>query len=331
MQLPRFDNNKGSKGVNLVERKVLDELEWIFREQPTQDYGIDGHMEVVDEEFVTGRLIAIQIKAGSSYLKEETSSGFVFRGKIEHYNYWTNHSLPVILVLCDLEKGVCYWEQISEDKVELISDTSWKVVVPKLQILDRKSFSKLKQIAENTTEYERRLNSLVLSRAWMEELLNGNKVILESDEWINKTSGIGSLILKVIDTDTEDEKIILNWPMVFFPLESYEDVFPELFPWAKFSVDEDYYEEYDEGEFLADNAVWDKEDGKYMIFGDYQEWSKRRPNIRPYIIRYGEIASYRLNLDLNELGQSFVHLDNYLRNGIKKNKSIRNNNYTNFF
>jgi hypothetical protein len=81
-------------------------------------------LEVADEEFVTGRLIAIQIKAGNSYLKEETSSGFVFRGKIKHYNYWTNHSLPVILVLCDLEKEVCYWEQISDDKVELISDTS---------------------------------------------------------------------------------------------------------------------------------------------------------------------------------------------------------------
>jgi hypothetical protein len=44
------------------------------------------------------------------------------------------------------------------------------------------NLSIIKQIAENTTEYERRLNSLVLSRAWMEELLNGNKVILESDE-----------------------------------------------------------------------------------------------------------------------------------------------------
>ena len=43
MNLPKFDHNKGSKGVNLVEKKVMDELGWIFREQPTQDYGIDGH------------------------------------------------------------------------------------------------------------------------------------------------------------------------------------------------------------------------------------------------------------------------------------------------
>ncbi|BCB40556.1 hypothetical protein BCJMU51_5474 [Bacillus cereus] len=320
MALPRFDGNKGSKGVNLVERTIMEELGWIFREQPTQDYGIDGHMEVVDEDFVTGRLIAIQIKAGNSYLKEETNSGFVYRGKIEHYNYWTNHSLPVVLILCDLENDICYWEQISEDTVEIISDSSWKVVVPKTQIINQKFLHKLKQIAENTTEYERRLNTLLLSRTWMEELLNGNRVILESDEWVNKTSGRGSLILKVIDSDTELEKIVLNWPMVFFPYESYNDVFPELFPWANFSVDEDYYEEYEEAEFLEDNAVWDKEEGEYMIFGDFQEWSKHRPNIRPYTIHSGEVASYRLCLNLNELGSSFLLLDNYLRNGIKREK-----------
>ncbi|GLB61782.1 MULTISPECIES: DUF4365 domain-containing protein [Bacillaceae] len=326
MGFPRFDGNKGSKGVNLVERKVIEELGWIFREQPTQDYGIDGHMEIVDDEYVTGRLVAIQIKAGKSYLKEEISTGFVFRGKIEHYNYWNNHSLPVILILCDLENDTCYWEQINKDTVELISDTSWKVTVPKEQIINQESLSSLKYIAENTTDYERRLNSLVLSRTWMEELMNGNKVILESDEWINKTSGRGSLVLKVIESDTEYEKVVLNWPMVFFPFESYEDVFPELFPWANFSVDEDFYEEYDEAELLADNAVWDKEEGEYIVFGDIQEWKQERTDIRPYAILSGEVASYRLYLSLNELGSSFLLLDNYLRNGFEKRDSEKNNN-----
>lgn len=332
MSYPRFDNNKGSKGVNLVERKIMDDLGWIFREQPTQDYGIDGHIEIVDEKYVTGRLIAIQIKAGNSYLKEETSLGFVFRGKIEHYNYWSNHSLPVILVLCDLESNTCYWEQINEGTVELLSDTSWKIVVPKEQVLNEKSLHKLKYIAENTNDYERRLNSLVLSKSWMEELTNGNKLILESDEWINKTSGRGSLILSVINPVTEQKKTVLHWPMVHFPFKSYSEVFPELFPWANFSVDEEFYEEYEEDEYLSDNAVWDSEEGEYIVFfDDYQDWNKKQPSIRPYTISSGEVASYRLCLDLNEIGKSFLLLDNYLRNGIKEKEEYKDDDPTKWF
>lgn len=317
MNLPKFDHNKGSKGVNLVEKKVMDELGWIFREQPTQDYGIDGHIEVVDDEYVTGRLIAVQIKAGNSYLNEESNSGYVFRGKIEHYHYWSNHSLPVLLILCDLEKEICYWEKISEDNVQFTSDSNWKVVIPSIQVITRAAVSTLKEIAENTTEYGRRLNQLVLARRWMDELREGNKVIIESDEWINKTSGRGSIFVKIIDSRTEEEKTVLEWPMVSFPFQSYEDVFPNLFPWAHITVDEAFYEEYDEAEFLSENAVWDKEAGDYIVFGEYQEWNSNRPKIRPYTTHSGEVASYRLCLELNELGNSFLTLDNYLRSGLQ--------------
>ena len=39
---------------------------YIFREQPISDYGIDAHVEIVEEENVTGELIALQIKSGAS-------------------------------------------------------------------------------------------------------------------------------------------------------------------------------------------------------------------------------------------------------------------------
>lgn len=34
---------------------------WLFREQPIHDYGIDAHVEVVDNGQPTGKLIAIQV------------------------------------------------------------------------------------------------------------------------------------------------------------------------------------------------------------------------------------------------------------------------------
>jgi hypothetical protein len=49
---------------------IEDELGWLFRNQPTEDYGIDAHVEVVDGENVRGRLLALQIKSGTSWFKE---------------------------------------------------------------------------------------------------------------------------------------------------------------------------------------------------------------------------------------------------------------------
>jgi len=44
-------------GVNAVERIVLDDLGWIFREQLIVDLGIDAHIELVEHE-PTGKLVA---------------------------------------------------------------------------------------------------------------------------------------------------------------------------------------------------------------------------------------------------------------------------------
>jgi hypothetical protein len=35
--------------VTRTQLYVEEELEWLFREQPTEDYGIDAHVEIVDD------------------------------------------------------------------------------------------------------------------------------------------------------------------------------------------------------------------------------------------------------------------------------------------
>ena len=47
-------------------QKLFEEIKYIFREQPISDYGIDAHIEIVQNEIVTGQLIAAQIKSGAS-------------------------------------------------------------------------------------------------------------------------------------------------------------------------------------------------------------------------------------------------------------------------
>jgi len=60
----------GSVGVTRTRLAVESELGWLFRDQPTEDYGIDAHVEVVDGDAVTGRLLGFQIKSGESFFNE---------------------------------------------------------------------------------------------------------------------------------------------------------------------------------------------------------------------------------------------------------------------
>jgi hypothetical protein len=80
-----FDESdaKGRTGVHAVELAVS-KMGWIVRDQPVSDTGIDVHLEPVHENHkATGRLIGCQVKSGPSYLEEETSSSFIYRGDIQ--------------------------------------------------------------------------------------------------------------------------------------------------------------------------------------------------------------------------------------------------------
>jgi tetratricopeptide (TPR) repeat protein len=122
-------------GVRAVGLVVEQELRWLFREQPTSDYGVDAHIEVVDAGHASGRLIAVQIKAGTSYFREPTAGGWVFRFDDGHAEYWLNHSLPVIVVLYAEDARIGYWQAITTESVRGTRE-EYKVIVPSAQRLD---------------------------------------------------------------------------------------------------------------------------------------------------------------------------------------------------
>ena len=58
------------------------------------DVGIDGQIEYVDKDgYATGRIIAVQIKSGKSFLKERGAS-WVFYPEKKHKFYWERFPLP---------------------------------------------------------------------------------------------------------------------------------------------------------------------------------------------------------------------------------------------
>jgi hypothetical protein len=129
------DAETGERGRWILEGTVRDSLGWLFREIQKSDLGIDGLVEIFDDERKShGRLFAVQLKTGPSYFREPTGDGFVFRGSPKHLQYWLEYSLPVVVVLCDPVTQVCYWEQVTTPNVTR-TEAGWKLTVPRCQTL----------------------------------------------------------------------------------------------------------------------------------------------------------------------------------------------------
>ncbi|WP_264520651.1 DUF4365 domain-containing protein [Flavobacterium sp. N1994] len=147
--LPIYDKTEetANLGIILVSSQVVKTYSWILREQFKNDLGIDVQIEIANENRQgTGRLIAAQVKAGPSYFQEPTENGFVYRGKKKHLKYWLNHSLPVIVILCDLVNDISYWTEVNRTSITKLKK-GWKIIIPKNQILDESNRRNLLAIA----------------------------------------------------------------------------------------------------------------------------------------------------------------------------------------
>ncbi|MEU8938779.1 DUF4365 domain-containing protein [Streptomyces goshikiensis] len=283
----------GSIGVTQTQLAVEAKLGWLFREQPTEDYGIDAHAEVVDADLVRGRLLALQIKSGSSWFKEPSPDGWWFRPDVEHVRYWTNHSLPVAVVLYHPDRERCYWQLVNRETLIETSRGGWKLLVPETQVLDREARAPLSQAAEGDP-YTLRIRELRLARPWMKMLIDGTRLVIDIEEWVNKTSGRGTIALGVDNEDGNDPEQLVSWT-VYLGLSSYAEVVPKLFAWANVSLHD---ETYDDAEY--DDYPYERDD-----------WGA----LHPYMNSSGEVDFYRLELTLNDLGRAFLLVDQFATEG----------------
>jgi HEAT repeat protein len=125
----------GRMGVHTV-GAIVSNLGWFFREQPISDFGVDAHVEAPNAlGQPSGRLLALQIKAGKRWFQEKLTDGVVYRGSLRHLAYWKEHSLPVVLVLYDPTEKDCFWQVVQEGKIEPTAK-GWKIVIPFDQKVD---------------------------------------------------------------------------------------------------------------------------------------------------------------------------------------------------
>ncbi|WDQ02256.1 DUF4365 domain-containing protein [Micromonospora chalcea] len=303
-----------SAGVTHTKLAVEDELKWLFREQPTEDYGIDAQIEVVDGEDVRGRLLALQIKSGESWFQQAAPGGWWFRPDAEHVTYWLNHSLPVAVVLYHPGTKRCHWQLMNRRTLQETSTGGWKLLVPEAQVLDASAAAPLREAAEGDP-YVLRIRQLQLAKPWMEMLASGKRLVVDIEEWINKTSGRGDISLGVDKEDGEKPEELASWG-VFLGLASYAEAVPRMFAWADVQVHEETYEDAEYDQYEAECVIYDNE-GDRFVTEDFDQWRSRRlaPGLRPYASPSGEVDFWRLELTLNELGKAFLVVDRFGTDG----------------
>jgi hypothetical protein len=84
-------------GVLRIARE-LNDYGLIFRETPNCDVGIDGLIEYVNNENqAIGKIIAVQIKSGDSYLNDN-GDFWDFYPSEKHKLYWESYPIPVLIL-----------------------------------------------------------------------------------------------------------------------------------------------------------------------------------------------------------------------------------------
>ena len=193
----------GGLGLELVSKVVRYDLKWLLRPNHQEhDFGIDGQIDVIAEDnLVTGKMVGVQIKCGTSFFKERTRWGYIYRGERKHFNYLSNYPIPVIIVVCNPDTEMCYWVEFNESQTQLTGQ-NWKVTIP----------------------FE---NDLRLAKPKLEALLpeNHNSLYLLSVYWaINNIVADSDVIVMAVDREDINNLETSNITRAFDRLRSTKEL-----------------------------------------------------------------------------------------------------------
>lgn len=219
---------------------IFTKLGWAFREQPTSDYGIDAQAEKINPNGKAGgKLIALQIKTGASYFIKR-GNGYVFYGEERHREYWTNHSLPVFLILHNPDSGLTLWQKIEHHLIEDGKDGRWAIGIPADQTLDAAHEKFIAAgIASDLPSLKRA--RLALDIPLIKQCSGHREIYIRIQDWVNKGLNFrGAEIVFNEDPDADADLRVFAW-MPGYTLEYYMAVF---FPWLDWELHETIGEEH---------------------------------------------------------------------------------------
>ncbi|AOM80479.1 DUF4365 domain-containing protein [Pedobacter steynii] len=314
-------NNEERLGVYSVAKIFSENLKWIFREQPINDFGIDAFVEITKDRIdsiPTGKLFGVQIKSGESYFKESKDDHFVFRGSKKHLEYWLNHSMPVIVVIYDKINNIAYWQEINH-ATAILTEKSFKIKIAKKNILINSSRMMLESIVLFKNKFQYKLWQLLTSREQTNQLLKKKQLSLYIEIDSIPYSNEYHITLLVCD---EDWGI---YPGVFYGLDneqanifeysfrllnggSLTEAVNDTLPWADLFVD---------GANATDGLLTSLLADEILSY-DQEEFVEEVSELRARNA-FLEMACYlsgssiqKLELKANELTSAFFQMDAFL-------------------
>lgn len=113
----------------------------IFRETSSSDVGIDGQIELVnDDGSATGLLIGVQIKSGESFVNHKQKK-FTFTSSREHYKYWSNLIMPTIGVVFSPKLETASWFVLDGHYKDILERDASCSITQKLHISNELSIN----------------------------------------------------------------------------------------------------------------------------------------------------------------------------------------------
>ena len=91
--------------------------------------------------------IALQIKSGESYLKENKAGNIVFYIDEWHYKYWLQYSMPVLILFYDEANKRIIWDHVKLANIEQTT-TQHKIELSPSKVLNEYSIEELNDIIQ---------------------------------------------------------------------------------------------------------------------------------------------------------------------------------------
>ena len=168
----------GTSGQSFVKAE-FEELGWGAVPNPEHDLGTDLWLMARDERrFDLGALVGAQVKNGASYF--DGREAVDDEGKLlgwwypeaddSHFEYWSEHTTPHILVLRDPRTRLSYWVHVRRELIESTGKGN-KILVPADQLVDEAHREALTAVA----------TSPATSSSWDGSAWNANRAIPNSD------------------------------------------------------------------------------------------------------------------------------------------------------
>ncbi len=130
----------------------FNDLGWAPTENKAHDLGTDIFLQVRERRFDLGTMVGAQVKGGPSYFgrpkgDKSAPEGWWYPESTKgHFDYWTGHALPHLLILHDGTTGVSYWVHVTADAV-VSTGKGAKVLVPAANTLDETQLNRLMAVA----------------------------------------------------------------------------------------------------------------------------------------------------------------------------------------